>query len=182
MVSAAELAPEAAQADIRASHVDPAARAARWFSQPLFDDVLADAAASAVTAGKKKRAAPVVHDSDDEEEEEEEAPAAPRARAGMTLSTLDAPGSMSTLRGGLRMWVWLGGKVMMYGVMWHRTCFVLEHAGACSTADWNPYCFMLRSLLKKGHPKPRKDGGVHCVGGVHTCITPASHLCAYLPI
>jgi hypothetical protein len=94
VVSAAELAPEAAQADIRASHVDPAARAARWFSQPLFDDVLADAAASAVTAGKKKRAAPVVHDSDDEEEEEEEAPAAPRARAGMTLSTLDFPGSM----------------------------------------------------------------------------------------
>ena len=104
-MSAAELAPEAAQADIRASHVDPAARAARWFSQPLFDDVLADAAASAVTAGKKKRAAPVVHDSDDEEEEEE-APAAPRARAGMTLSTLDFPGSMCALRGGLRMWVW----------------------------------------------------------------------------
>ena len=55
VVSAAELAPEAARADKAAGQVDPRARASRWFSQPLFDDVLADADAAAIQQSKDKK-------------------------------------------------------------------------------------------------------------------------------
>jgi hypothetical protein len=51
--TAADLAPEAASAPVKA--VDPTARASRWFSQPLFDDVLADTQLQHLKASRRKR-------------------------------------------------------------------------------------------------------------------------------
>ena len=79
VVSAAQLAPEAAKLDAASRNPDPSLRALRWFSQPLFDDVLADADAAAVAHSKKRAAkhmAKAESDSD-EDEDEDDTPAVP---------------------------------------------------------------------------------------------------------
>ncbi len=76
VVSAAELAPEGARADAASGNVDPRLRANRWFSQPLFDDVLADADAAAIQKSKGKKAAATAArkraaDSDDSDDDDD---------------------------------------------------------------------------------------------------------------